>query len=214
MAVSTLYFAPGSCAFAVLVAFEEAGIAYTPRKVALAEREQDSVWFRALNPLGRVPVLDVDGTVVTETVALLSYAACANRKSGLLPFDDPLALAKAYELMGWLASSVHVTIAQLWRTERFVDDPDAMAALRDAAPQRLADAYASIERRIAGPWVLGEQFSVLDGYLAVFFRWGQRLAMDMDLYPRWSQHQSALLARPSALAALAREQESQQRLAS
>jgi len=202
----TLYFAPGSCAFASLVALTEAGQTFEARKVKLADREQDSAWFRALNPLGRVPVLEVGDTVVTETIAILSYAAHSSPDARLLPFGDPLALAKAYEFMAWLASSVHVTIAQLWRTERFVDEAPAAAAVKAAAPERLEKAFGSIEQRLAAPWALGTDFSLIDGYLGVFFRWGQRLEMDMSTFPRWSEHQAALLARPSAIAALAIEQ--------
>ena len=201
-----LYFAPGSCAFASLIALAEAGLPFEARKINLAEREQDSAWFRVLNPLGRVPVLEVGDTVVTETIAILSYAAHAGPDARLLPLGDPLALAKAYEFMAWLASNVHVTIAQLWRTERFVDEPAAAAAVKAAAPERLERAFRSLEQRLAGPWALGPGFSVVDGYLAVFFRWAQRLEMDMSAFPRWSGHQAALLARPSAMSALAIEQ--------
>jgi len=201
-----LYFAPGSCAFASLVALAEAGQPFEARKVILADREQDSAWFRALNPLGRVPVLEVGDTVVTETIAILSYAAHSNPDARLLPFGDPLAVAKAYEFMAWLASSVHVTIAQLWRTERFVDEAAAAVAVKAAAPERLEKAFRSIEQGLAEPWALGAEFSLIDGYLGVFFRWAQRLEMDMSAFPRWSEHQAALLARPSAISALAIEQ--------
>jgi glutathione S-transferase len=202
----TLYFAPGSCAVASLIALNEAGLPFKARKVKLADREQDSTWFRTLNPLGRVPVLAVDDEVVTETIAILSYAAHSNPDARLLPFGDPVAIAKAYEFMAWLASSVHVTIAQLWRTERFVDEPAAAAAVKAAAPERLENAFRCIDRSLAGPWALGPEFSLIDGYLGVFFRWAQRLEIDMSAFPRWAEHQSALLARPSVISALATEQ--------
>ena len=202
----TLYFAPGSCAFASLIALVEAGQTFEARKVKLANREQDSEWFRALNPLGHVPVLEIGDTVVTETIAILSYAAHSNPNARLLPFGDPLAVAKAYEFMSWLASSVHVTIAQLWRTERFVDDASAAVAVKAAAPERLERAFRAIEQRLAEPWALGTEFSLIDGYLGVFFRWAQRLEMDMSAFPRWFEHQAALLARPSVISALAIEQ--------
>jgi len=70
-----LYFAPGSCAFASLIALAEAGQRFEARKVKLADREQDSAWFRALNPLGRVPSsllicrLTADGVRKTRSLA-------------------------------------------------------------------------------------------------------------------------------------------------
>ena len=200
-----LYYAVGSCAFASLVCLCEAEADFSAKRVVLAEGEQDSDWFRALSSRGRVPVLAVEGHVITETIAILSYIANRYPNGKLLPLDDPLALAQAYEMMAWLASSVHVLIAQLWRSERFVDDAVGASALQAAAPARLAAAFREIEGRIAGPWVMASGYSVLDPYLAVFLRWARRLQMDLSPYPRWQALNETLFARPAVQSALAIE---------
>jgi len=201
-----LYYAPGSCAFASLVSLCETGADFEAKIVKLAEGEQKSDWFQAISPRGRVPVLVVDDAPVTETIAILSYIANRYPEAKLLPLGDPLALARAYELMAWLASSVHVTIAQLWRSERFTDDAEGIAALKAAAPGRLETAFAEIERRIAGEWALSSGYSVLDPYLGVFLRWAKRLEMDLGAYPRWQAHNERLMARPAVQRAIAIEQ--------
>ena len=59
---------------------------------------------------------------MTEVLAILTYLAHRYPHSELLPLADPLKLAKAYEVMSWFASTVHVAFAQIARPERYADD--------------------------------------------------------------------------------------------
>lgn len=200
-----LYFAPGSCAFAPLVLLEEAGAEFTAHRLVLANGDQRRPDFLAINPLGRVPALVVDGTIVTEAIAVMSFVAARFPEAHLLPTGDPVALGKCYEMMAWLATNQQVYIAQLWRTDRFVDEPTAVAALKEAALERLKAGFQQIEERIAGPWAMGESYSAVDPYLGVFRRWAERLEFDTGQWPAWSAQHRRLLDRPATQAALARE---------
>ncbi|HEY6868519.1 MAG TPA: glutathione S-transferase family protein [Novosphingobium sp.] len=200
-----LYFAPGSCAFAPLVLLEEAGAEFTPRRLVLADGDQRRPEFLAINPLGRVPALVVDGTVITEVIAVITYIAQRFPQAALLPLGDPLALGKCYEMMAWLATNQQVFIAQRWRTERFVDEPAAAVVLKDSALDRLKAGFQQIEDRIAGPWAMGAAYSAVDPYLGVFYRWAERLEFDPRQWPRWAEQHRRLLDRPATRAALARE---------
>ncbi len=200
-----LYFAPGSCAFAPLVALEETGAAFEAKRLVLADGDQRRPEYLAINPQGRVPALVVDGTVITEAIAVLSFIAHRFPDAHLLPFDDPVAFGKCHEMMAWLATNQQISIAQLWRTERFADDPQTISALREAAMGRLRTGFAQIEERIVGPWAMGECYSVVDPYLGVFRRWAERLELDTSQWPAWSAQHKRLLDRPATQAALARE---------
>jgi glutathione S-transferase len=201
-----LYYAPGSCAFAPLVALEEAGLRYSAIKVDFGANEQRSDAFLEINPRGRVPTLQVDGLTITENIAVLTFIANAAPEAHLLPLRDPPRLAEAYERMSWFASGIHVTIAQLWRSGRFTDDADAQQLLQNAAPARLEAAFDEIEERLGSPWILGADYSVVDAYAAVFYRWASgRLAMDVGRYPRWRAHFERLNARPAVQRAIAIE---------
>ena len=203
-----LYFAAGSCAFAPLVALEEAGLAYGAHRLDLAAGQQKGDAFRSINPHGRVPLLVVDGWPISENIAVLTTIARLAPQARLLPEGDVLALGRAYELMSWFASSVHVTIAQLWRSERFTADVGAQRALQDAAPTILLDHFADLESRLTGAWLLGAEYSAVDAYAAVFYRWAAgRLGIDVSRFPRWSAHMAAMLARPAVQRALAIEQD-------
>lgn len=199
-----LHFAPGSCAFAPLVALEEAGADFVPHRLVLADGDQRKPAFLAINPLGRVPALIVDGTVVTETIAVLTWIANRFPDAALLP-RDTLAMAKCYETMAWLATNQQVFIAAMWRTDRFADDEATQAGLKAAALDRLKAGFQQIEDRIAGPWAMGEDYTVVDPYLAVFRRWAERLEMDTSGWTKWNAHNARFLERPAVKAALAHE---------
>jgi glutathione S-transferase len=131
-------------------------------------------------------------------------------QAALLPTEDPISLAHAYELMSWLASTVHVSIAQIWRTERFTHDPSAATSLRRDGVTNILASYQVIDGMIEGNWVLGDRYSVLDPYLLVFWRWGARLSIDMSTFPKWSAHTARVMARPAVIRALAREAQQMQ----
>ncbi len=61
--------------------------------------------FLKLNPFGQVPVLDDDGTIVTDSVAILVYLAKKLRRSDWLP-EEPLAAAKVQKWLSVAAGEI------------------------------------------------------------------------------------------------------------
>jgi glutathione S-transferase len=202
-----LYYAPGSCSLAALVALEEAGATFEAVALDLAAGDQRSAEYLAINPRGRVPTLALDGNAIGETVAILTTLAHLFPDADLLPSSSPLALGRAYERMSWLASTAHVSIAQIWRTERFTREPAAVRGLQEDGRRNVATHFETIEGWVGDGWVL-DDYSVLDPYVLVFWRWGERLGLDMSAFPGWKRHSARMLARPAVSAALAREQAS------
>lgn len=199
------YFAPGSSSLAPHVALIEAGADFKPVPIMLAKGEQKTGAFLAVNPRGRIPALAVDGQVITEVLALLTYVATRYPDARLLPLDDALALARAYERMSLYASTMHVAIAQTWRTERFTPEESLWPELKRAAQQSLEVEFAWTDTQLTGPWVMGADYSVVDAYTYLFWRWGERLGLDMNHYARWAAQTERFLARPAVQEALAQE---------
>jgi glutathione S-transferase len=203
----TLYLAAGSCSLASQIALEEAQASYEPRALLMADGEQKQADFLAINPRGRVPALVIDGTPISETVAILTYISLRFPEAALLPFDDPDLMGKAYERMSWYASSLHVGIAQMWRTERFSAEEDGWTGIQACGRAIVESGFDEIEQRFEGPWVLGDHYSVVDGYTQVFWRWGERMGVDMSQYRRWAAQGNRLLERPAVARALASEKQ-------
>jgi len=203
-----LYFAPGASSLAPLVALEEAGAAYEGERLLLADSQQRRPDFLAINPRGRVPVLIADGQVITENVAILTTIAHRFPAADLLPFESPPLLARAYELIGWFASGVHVAFAEVFRPERFTDDEAAKAALAAGGRRKVLLAFEEIEAILQGArsgWLVGDRFTAVDPYALVFWRWAGRLNIETADYPAFTAHATRLLERPSVRRAIAHE---------
>lgn len=203
----TLYFAPNSSAFAPLVALEEAGADFDAELVSLAEGEQHLPRYRAINPRGRVPTLIVDGTALVEVIAILGWIADRYPDAGLLPID-PVARAQAFGWMGWIASTVHVALAQVRRPERHADDPALRRALEAPGRTRFAAALAELESFSASTpsaFLSGDRFGILDAYALVVRRWADGLQLPRETFAHFTDRTDTLFARPAVRRAVDRE---------
>jgi glutathione S-transferase len=203
----SLYFAPNSSAFAPLVALEEAGADFQPVFVRLAAGEQHTPAYRAINPRGRVPTLIVDGTPIYEVIAILGWIADRYPEAGLLP-TEPTERARAFALMSWIASTVHIALAQVRRPERYTDDPAIRLALEAPGRTAFAAALAEFEARsaaTASPFLIGDRFGAVDAYALVVRRWADGLGIDRATFPSFADRTDALFARASVRRALDHE---------
>ncbi len=94
-----------SASYRLRIALNLAGIRYRPVSVDLTRGEQKSPGHLARNPQGFVPVLDIDGHRLTQSLAILEYLD-TTRALGLLP-ADPVARAKVQALAHSVAVDVH-----------------------------------------------------------------------------------------------------------
>ena len=199
----TLYYAPGTCALAVRIALEEAGAPYQLHLLDFAARQQQSADYLAVNPKGRVPALATEAGVLTETPALLAYVAQRFPAAQLAP-TDAFGFARMQELHGYLASTVHVAHAHRPRASRWADEPEAIAAMQRKVPQNMEEGFALIERHyLQGPWVLGDRYSVADGYLFTVAGWLRSDGVDIARFPKVQAHHQRVGARPAVQRALA-----------
>jgi len=62
----------------------------------------------------------------------------------------------------------------------------------------MGQAFALIENSmVAGPWVLGEAYSICDAYLFTASRWLERAGVDLAPLPRVLDHRSRMRERPA-----------------
>jgi maleylacetoacetate isomerase len=74
-----------SAAYRVRIGLHLKGIDYESRPVNLLESEQTSEEYRALNPLGLVPMLEIDGHRLIQSLAILNYLDLRFQNQPLLP---------------------------------------------------------------------------------------------------------------------------------
>jgi glutathione S-transferase len=199
----TFFGVKGSCSLATHIALEEAGADYVFKKIDTSAGEQRTPDYLKINPKGRVPALITPDGVLTENVALLQYVADTHPKAKLAP-SDPFARAKMNAFNAWLASTVHVNHAHKMRGARWSDDPAAHETMKAKVPQTMMESAAMIESQFLGsPWIMGDQYTVADGYLLVITNWCTGDGVDMSKFPKMLAHREAMLERPAVQRVLA-----------
>ncbi|MEL6808655.1 MAG: glutathione S-transferase family protein [Pseudomonadota bacterium] len=190
-----LYFAPGTISIAVAIALNEAGVSYDTHQLDFATGEQRGDGYAAVNPKGRVPALDVDGTILTETGAILDYVATL--APDLMP-ADPVAAAKARGVMYYLASTMHVAHAHGRRANRWADEKPSWADMAAKMPQNMTECAAFVEAAcLRGPYIFGDTMCVADAYLFVVCSWLTADGVDLAPFPKVRAFLAAMEARPS-----------------
>ena len=169
----TLYWRERSGSFAPHALLMELGLPFAAVRVDSKAGDNRQPGYLALNPTGRIPTLRLpDGTVMTESAAMALHLAESHPEAGLLPAAGTSARAV---LLRWLLFSV----ASLYETDLRYSYPDrytAAAAGADGVKQAgirdidrlwaiMAEAYG------AGPYLLGERYSVADLYIAPQAAW-------------------------------------------
>lgn len=193
-----LYYAPGTISIAVAIALNEAGLTYDTRRIDFQTDEQSGPVYGTINPKRRVPALDVDGTILTETGAILEYVAA--RAPGLMP-DNALLAARARAVMYYLASTMHVNHAHKGRGHRWADCQSSCNDMTAKVPQTMADCAAFVQDHCLGdPYVLGQTFSLADPYLFVVCTWLPGDGVDIALFPKLRAFMQAMETRASVQA--------------
>jgi glutathione S-transferase len=200
-----LFHAWGSCSLASLIALEEAGADYELAVMSTKAGDQRKPDYLTLNPKGRVPALVTERGVLTENPAILAYIAQAHPQARLMP-EDPWDFAQAQAFNSYLCSTVHVAHAHRHRGYRWADEESSFADMRRKIPESVGGAFQLIEDGIlAGPWVMGSQYTACDGYLFTLSDWLEEDGVDLGRLPRVLEHRERVRERPAVRKVLAQE---------
>ena len=200
----TFYYATDTCALASHIALKDAGADYRLHRIDFATTQQRSAAYLALNPKGRVPALVTPEGILTETPAILAYVAQAYPQARLAP-TDPFRFAKVQEFNSYLCSTLHVAHAHRMRGSRWADEPEAIEAMKRKVPQSVGACYDYVETQIAGPWVMGEAYSIADAYLFTVAQWLEGDGVRHSTAVRMVVSRAGLAARPTVAPAIAVE---------
>ena len=194
-----LYYAPRSCAQAVHMLLEDAEAKYEAIKIDLTLGQQKSQEYLKINPKGRVPALITEKGILTETPSILSYICHVHPGKNLAP-SDPFEFAEAQAFNLYLATTVHVGHAHKHRGTRWTNDEQALASLTSRVRENMYGYAETIEKHyFKGPWVLGDNYSMCDPYLATITRWFKDDGVDLDEFPLILEHNELIKTRGSMI---------------
>ena len=200
-----LYYAPGACSTASHLGLEESGTKFDSQSLAFAKNEQKTPEYLKINPRGRVPALVIDDGAIVENTAILDYIATKYAPQ-LMP-KDPVQRARAISLMAWFSNNVHPSFTHISRPERFATDTAVFDHLKETGRNNFHAALKEIDGIIGSkPWILGDQFTMVDCYALVFYGWGKRIGLPVSELKNYTAWKDRMLARPAVRRVLEREQ--------
>jgi glutathione S-transferase len=202
------YASPGASSLASHIALEESGLPYALVTVNARTGETQSETYARINPFRRVPALEIEDGVLTENIAILSYLAGRAPEARLLPAPGSLAHARAQEWLSLCASTLHVAYRPIFRNVRFAETAEARAEVMRLGLDTLVETLQLVDERLAGRrYALGDDYSLCDSYLLVFYSWTRRDPVASRCPPllNWDAHARRVCERPAVRRAFEQE---------
>ena len=192
-----LYGRPASGSLAVQVALEEIGAPY--ERIWVGREDSQVAQFRAVNPTGKVPALELpDGTVMFESAAMLIHLADAHPKYALAPLAGTSRHAVFLQWMVFMSANLYEAVLRMYYSARYSASGEADAAA--ICEQGTADfvGHLGLLSQNLGPYLLGADYSIADVYLYMLASWytGDKAQLHASL-PKLGAHAALLLARPA-----------------
>ena len=197
----TLYGAAGSGSVPVEAAMTLIGLDYRVIEAVTWEDETERDKVAAVNPMRQIPALVLPGgETLTESAAILIWLADSHPQARLSPaLDDP----RRAQFLRWMSFIPAAIYSMFWVRDvpsRLVgEDAAAQAELKRRTAERIAGCWRIMDSQITpGRFLLGDDLSVLDLYVAVASRWTPRRARFTAEAPRMAE----VVRRVDALPAL------------
>jgi glutathione S-transferase len=195
-----LYYAPGTCSLSPHIVAREAGLPLTlvrvDNKNKTTEAGED---YRAINPKGYVPLLELDnGVRLSEGPAIVQYLADLAPASKLAPPNGSLERYQLQEWLNFITSEVHKQFSPLF-------DATMPDEAKEKFRNRLAARFDWITGQLKGRDYLTGSFTVADAYLFVVLGWTKFTGPDLARWPVLQEYVARVAARPHVQAAMKAE---------
>jgi glutathione S-transferase len=196
-----IYGVARSRAFRTLWMAKELGLDYEHVKVDFATGETRTPEHLALNSNGHVPVIDDDGFILWESMAINLYLAKKCGAGGFYPsrLQDE---ARAWQWSFWGMTELERPVLTALFNRAILPESQRDAAAADAAEKTLAQPFAVLQGVLSGSaYLLGEQFTVADLNVASILAWARPAQIDFSAVPKVAEWLRVCAERPAARAA-------------
>ena len=196
-----LYYSTGACSLSPHIALREAGL---PFELVLASTKThklaDGTDYYTINPKGYVPLLELDnGERLSEGPAIVQYVADLVPAKNLAPANGTMARYRLQEWLTFIGTEIHKSFSPLF-------NPATTEDARAAAKTRLQGRLAYVNEQLAGKqFLMGDTFSVADGYLFTVTNWGRPTGVDISALTNLTAFMARVAARPAVQEAMKAE---------
>jgi glutathione S-transferase len=173
-----------SASFKVRAVMDELGLTCELVSVAMDKGEHKAPSFLAMNPNGKIPVLDDEGFYLWESNAILCYLAAKKPESGLL-LTDPRGMALMHQWLQWQGTTFSNSIHEvMWETvyrgfsSRQKDEQKYAAGL-----EKVRRDLGVLETSLKGKEYLCGKLSLADFSLVSLLLMRKQMGFDLEGFP-------------------------------
>lgn len=189
-----------------LYVLEEVGVDYEFCYVDLMQGENRKDEFRRMTPIGKVPVLEVDGEFLFESGAICRYVA--NAEHSILYPEDKMQRARVDQWLDFFTCHLGRWLTTMYFN--LVIKPQAGLGEPDAAACEEAAKFAHQQLRILerwfenSHWLANDALSIADMFALAYIEQVGDIDISLEDYPRVGAWYERLDSRDSAVRARGR----------
>ena len=196
-----LYYSAGACSLSPHIALHEAGLSFeaipAPTKTHLLP---DGTDFYTINPLGYVPVLELDdGRRLREGPAIVQYIADQVPTKNLAPANGTFERYKLQEWLTFIGTEIHKSFGPLF-------NPATAVETKTGSLNQLKKRFTWLDGELADKqFLMGDTFTVADGYLFTVTNWAKYVGLDLSELTNLQAYSARIASRPAVVAAMKAE---------
>jgi glutathione S-transferase len=184
-------------AFRVVWALEELGLSYQLRPVDLRKRQEDEEFLK-VNPAGFLPVLDDNGVVMVESIAILEYLVAKYDGTGLAPAanDRRFPMYQQFLHLGEAGLSAYLNVVVGSRF--FAPETERENWGAKIAERMFFSRLALVSKRLSTvPMMAGGEFSAADISVTYALEMADRLGLADRFGPEIQDYRARVSSRPA-----------------
>ena len=195
-----LYYSPGACSLSPHIVAREAGLPLTTVRVDTKNRKTESGDdYRAINPKGYVPLLELDnGVRLSEGPAIVQYLADLAPAAKLAPANGTFERYRLQEWLNFITSEIHKQFSPLF-------DGTMPEEAKEKFRNKLAGRFDLLAEQLKGRDYLMGSFTVADAYLFTVLGWTRFTGPDLARWPVLQAYVDRVAARPQVQVAMKEE---------
>ena len=154
--------------------------------------------YLAIHPLGKLPAIDDDGLVLTESGAIVQYILAKHSNSHLAPDIGTPAYGKYLQWLHFAEATMMPPIVQIVQHTFRKPKEERLQVVIDEATAILKRYVALLDKELATKnFICGEEFTAADIMLGYDLNLCKMIGFSLDDYPNVSAYFTRLTSRPA-----------------